>query len=162
MTASSSASCTRCARHCGRSRVSARACWDWHLKAVRTTCGSRRRPAIIESLVAEGCEIQAYDPAAGQRAREVLGTKGVRYVDSVYAAAENADALLLLAEWEEFRSIDLARVRELLHYPIVIDGRNLFDPETMREHGFLYLSVGRPDVRLKEEKVQGTAAADQA
>jgi UDPglucose 6-dehydrogenase len=80
----------------------------------------------------------------------------------VYAAAENADALLLLAEWEEFRSIDLARVRELLHYPIVIDGRNLFDPETMREHGFLYLSVGRPDVRLKEEKVQGTAAADQA
>ncbi len=118
--------------------------------------------AIIESLVAEGCKIQAYDPAASQRARKVLGTNGVRYVDSAYAAAENADALLVLTEWEEFRNVDLARVRELLRYPIVIDGRNLFDPETMREHGFLYLSVGRPEVRLKEEKVQSATSTDQA
>ena len=108
--------------------------------------------AIVESLIAEGCEIQAYDPVAGERAREILGTKGIRYVDSAYAAAENADALLVLTEWEEFKTIDLSRVRELLRYPIVIDGRNLFDPETMREHGFKYLSVGRPDVPLREGK----------
>jgi UDPglucose 6-dehydrogenase len=116
--------------------------------------------AIIESLVAEGCEIQAYDPAACERAREILGTKGIRYVDSAYAAAESADALLVLTEWEEFKSVDLARVKELLRYPIVIDGRNLFDPGTMREHGFIYLSVGRPDVSLKEVKVQRAKAAD--
>ncbi len=115
--------------------------------------------AVIESLVAEGCEIQAYDPAAGEGAREILGDKGVRYVDSAYAAAENADALLVLTEWEEFKRVDLGRVRELLRYPIVIDGRNLFDPETMREHGFMYLSVGRPDVLLKEVKVRKAAAA---
>jgi UDPglucose 6-dehydrogenase len=116
--------------------------------------------AIIESLVAEGCEIQAYDPAASERAREILGTKGVRYVDSAYAAAENSDALLILTEWEEFKSVDLARMRELLRYPIVIDGRNLFDPETMRGHGFMYLSVGRPDVPMKEMNVRRATAAD--
>jgi UDPglucose 6-dehydrogenase len=116
--------------------------------------------AIIESLVAEGCEIQAYDPAAGERAREVLGSKGVRYVDSAYAAAENADALLVLTDWEEFKNVDLARIRKLLRYPIVIDGRNLFDPEIMREHGFMYLSVGRPDVALKEASVRRVTTPD--
>jgi UDPglucose 6-dehydrogenase len=116
--------------------------------------------AIIESLVAEGCEIQAYDPAANERAREILGTRNIRYVDSAYAAAENADALLVLTEWEEFKSVDFARVRELLRYPIMIDGRNLFDPETMREHGFMYLSVGRPDVSFKEVKTRKATAAD--
>ncbi len=86
----------------------------------------------------------------------------MRYVDSAYAAAEDADALLVLTEWEEFKNLDLARIRKLLRYPIVIDGRNLFDPEIMREHGFLYLSVGRPEVPLKEVNVQEATATDQA
>jgi len=63
-------------------------------------------------------------------------------------------------EWEEFKNVNLARVGELLRYPIIIDECNLFDPETMREHGFMYLSVGRPDVSLKEVKVQRAKAAD--
>ena len=60
--------------------------------------------------------------------------------------AKDADALLVLTDWDEFRSLDLAALRKALHYPIVIDGRNLFSPEAMAEHGFIYTSVGRPDV----------------
>jgi UDPglucose 6-dehydrogenase len=102
--------------------------------------------AIVEALLAEGCEIQAYDPAAMERAREVLPAKGISYVDSPYKAAEDANALLVLTEWQEFKDLELKRIRGLLHYAIVIDGRNLFSTDAMREHGFIYLSMGRPDV----------------
>jgi UDPglucose 6-dehydrogenase len=102
--------------------------------------------AIAEALVAEGCEIRAYDPAAAGHAREILGETRVRYVDSAYEAADGADALLILTEWKEFSELDLGRIRQLLRYPIVIDGRNLLEPQRMREQGFLYLSMGRQDV----------------
>ncbi len=101
--------------------------------------------AVIRSLIQEGCKIQAYDPAATANAREVLGTDSIRYASSALEAANGADALLVLTDWEEFRSIDLVRLHEALHYPIVIDGRNLFSPDAMAKHGFLYTSVGRPD-----------------
>ena len=103
--------------------------------------------AIIASLIDEGCRIQAYDPAATEHAREVLGEKNVSYVDSAYAAAADADALLILTEWEEFKHLELSRIHQQLKYPIVIDGRNLLDPEIMLAHGFYYLSIGRPDVQ---------------
>lgn len=119
----------------------------------------RESPAIsiIESLLAEGCEVQAYDPAATARAKDVLPGKGITYMASPYEAAEHADALLVLTEWPEFKELDLARIRGLLHYPIVIDGRNLFSPETMRQHGFIYLSIGRPDVVPNENRPQAAA-----
>jgi UDPglucose 6-dehydrogenase len=115
--------------------------------------------AIVEALVAEGCEIRAFDPAAAARAREILGDKGITYVGSSYEAMEGADALLILTEWQEFKRLDLARVRQLLRYPIVIDGRNLLQPETMRRLGFTYLSMGRPDVVYSGEALPVTAAA---
>jgi UDPglucose 6-dehydrogenase len=120
--------------------------------------------AIINSLLAEGCEVQAYDPAASGRAREILGDKGVHYVESAYDAAADADALLVLTEWQEFKTLDLARLRQTLKYPIVIDGRNLWDPEIMRRHRFIYLSVGRADVMLDEEdsRRQNLAATETA
>ena len=68
----------------------------------------------------------------------------MRYVDELYAAAQDADALLILNDWEEFAELDLSRLHYTLRYPIVIDGRNLYDPETMTENGLTYLSVGRP------------------
>ena len=107
----------------------------------------RESPAIsvIQSLLNEGCKIQAYDPAAGSNARELLGIENIDYVASAMEAARNADALLVLTDWEEFRTIDLARLRELLHYPIVIDGRNMFSVAAMAEHKFIYSSVGRAD-----------------
>jgi UDPglucose 6-dehydrogenase len=118
--------------------------------------------AIVESLIAEGCEMQAYDPAASERAREVLGDKGIRYVGSAYETAQGADALLVLTEWEEFKSLDFARIHKSLRYPIVIDGRNLLDPETMRDHGFIYLSIGRPDVVPSEGKLRSRTAVPEA
>jgi UDPglucose 6-dehydrogenase len=102
--------------------------------------------AVVRSLIQEGCKIQAYDPAAIVNARDLLGEEGIRYCDSAMEAAEGADALLVLTDWDEFRRLDLARLRSALRYPIVIDGRNLFSPEAMAEHGFIYTSVGRPDV----------------
>ncbi|MFY9559535.1 MAG: UDP-glucose/GDP-mannose dehydrogenase family protein [Terriglobales bacterium] len=105
----------------------------------------RESPAIllVQELMREGCRICAYDPAAMDRAQEVLRT-GVEYVAGPYEAASGADALLILTEWEEFASLDLDRLRKLLKYPIIIDGRNLYDPAAMSAHGLSYHSVGRP------------------
>jgi UDPglucose 6-dehydrogenase len=107
----------------------------------------RESPAIeiVKLLLREGCEIRAYDPAAMDRAREVLPADGVLYAESPYAAADGADALLILTEWPEFASLDLSRLKQALTYPIVLDGRNLLDPQAMAAHGFLYHSIGRPD-----------------
>lgn len=105
----------------------------------------RESPAlfIVQTLLREGCIIRAYDPAATERAREVLNSS-VTFTSSPYEAAHDADALLILTEWEEFANLDLARLRQELCYPIVIDGRNLYDPDVMSDQGFTYYSVGRP------------------
>jgi UDPglucose 6-dehydrogenase len=104
----------------------------------------RESPAIllVQALLQEGCEIAAYDPAATQRAREVLNSK-TEFVNSPYDAAVGADALLILTEWEEFATLDLDRLHKQLKYPIVIDGRNLYDPDVMAARGFTYYSIGR-------------------
>jgi UDPglucose 6-dehydrogenase len=104
----------------------------------------RESPAIliVQSLLQEGCKITAYDPAAMERTREVMNS-GIKFVNSAYEAATAADALLILTEWEEFANLDLNRLNTELKYPIVIDGRNLYDPEVMAANGFTYYSVGR-------------------
>lgn len=107
--------------------------------------------AIVQSLIAEGCRVMAYDPAAMKRAAEVLPAATVEFADSSYDVARDADALLILTEWQEFKELDFSQIRDLLRYPIVIDGRNLFLPEKMQELGFIYLSIGRPDVVPQQE-----------
>jgi UDPglucose 6-dehydrogenase len=104
----------------------------------------RESPALflVQALLQEGSKITAYDPAAMERAREVLPS-GVAFANSAYEAARGADALLILTEWEEFANLDLHRLRQELKYAIVIDGRNLYDPEVMAAQGFTYYSVGR-------------------
>jgi UDPglucose 6-dehydrogenase len=104
----------------------------------------RESPALflVQALLQEGSKITAYDPAAMERAQAVIPS-GIAYASSAYEAAHGADALLILTEWEEFANLDLARLRQELKYPIVIDGRNLYDPEVMAAHGFTYYSVGR-------------------
>jgi UDPglucose 6-dehydrogenase len=95
--------------------------------------------------VKEGAIVTAFDPAATDRAKEVIPPSSqVRYVDDAYKAAEDADALLILTDWQEFAELDLDRLHYTLRYPIIIDGRNLYDPATMVERGFTYMSVGRP------------------
>lgn len=104
----------------------------------------RESPAVllIQKLLQEGSTVAAYDPAAIERAREVLPTN-VQFARGPYEAAHDADALLILTEWEEFAALDLDRLSRELKYPIVIDGRNLYSPEVMAAHGFTYYSVGR-------------------
>ena len=104
----------------------------------------RESPAIflVQALVQEGSQIIAYDPAAMARAKEVLPAS-VEYASNAYDAASGADALLILTEWDEFAQLDLARLAKEMRYPIVIDGRNLYDGPVMTEHGFTYYSVGR-------------------
>jgi UDPglucose 6-dehydrogenase len=109
----------------------------------------RESPAfdIINMLLAEGCSISAYDPAAAERAQlELPAGPRMRYVDDPYAAAEDADALLILSDWQEFAELDLDRLHYTLRYPIVIDGRNLYEPQEMLDKGFTYLSIGRPSM----------------
>ena len=107
----------------------------------------RDSPAIdvIKKLLGAGASIAAYDPAAMERAKSVLppGDK-MSYAESLYDAAKNADAVLILTDWKEFANIDFVRLNQQVRFPIVIDGRNLYKPEQMREHGFTYVSVGRP------------------
>ncbi|HWC17285.1 MAG TPA: UDP-glucose/GDP-mannose dehydrogenase family protein [Terriglobales bacterium] len=109
----------------------------------------RESPAIeiIRSLLREQSSIVVYDPAAMDRARQEL-TGDVTYADDPYQAAVGADALLILTDWEEFGTLDLARIKGLLRYPIIIDGRNLYSRDVMQKHGFLYLSVGRATTEL--------------
>jgi UDPglucose 6-dehydrogenase len=109
----------------------------------------RESPAIsiIASVLHEGAKVCVYDPAAAERAREVLPSDCVRYAGSVYEAAEGADALLILTDWDEFTHADYSLIRDLLRYPIIIDGRNLLTLERMKELGITYFSMGRPDVR---------------
>jgi UDPglucose 6-dehydrogenase len=125
----------------------------------------RESPAIeiVKSLLKEGCEIRAFDPAATERAQEVLPREGMTYVTSAYEAATGADALLILTDWPEFAKLDLPRLKQALTYPIVVDGRNLHDPAHMAANGFIYSSVGRADVQPSltrpEPKTEKLAAA---
>ena len=107
----------------------------------------RESPAmlLVQALLQEGCQIAAYDPAAMPRAKEVFHSQ-VEFVSNAYEAARGSDAVLVLTEWEEFTTLDLTRLYNQMKYPIVIDGRNLYDPEVMGAHGFTYYSVGRAPV----------------
>ncbi len=103
----------------------------------------RNAPAVrvIRRLQAEGAKVRAYDPKAMEKAREDL--PDIEYCRDPYQAAEGAEALVILTEWNEFKEMNLERMKEILHQPIVIDGRNIYDPERMAEMGFTYCSVGR-------------------
>ena len=107
----------------------------------------RESPAIamVRMLLREKCEIVAYDPAAMEKAKNEFETGTVHFAKSAYEAASDADALLVLTDWEEFCSLDFDRLRAELRHPIVIDGRNLYYREEMERYGFSYVSVGRPE-----------------
>ncbi len=114
----------------------------------------RESPAIdlVEMFLAEGCTVVAYDPAAMARAQaELPPSNQMLYADGIKEAAADADALLILTDWREFAAMDLEQLHAVMRYPIIIDGRNLYDPQTMTESGFTYLSIGRPSVTAIHE-----------
>jgi len=115
----------------------------------------RESPAIkvIDLLLQEKCEIVAFDPAAMDRARQVLGSR-ISYAPDAYVAAKGADALLVLTEWKEFTNLDLVRIKRLLRSPVVLDGRNLFDRAEMAAAGLNYHSIGRRTLEVAHSFVK--------
>jgi UDPglucose 6-dehydrogenase len=107
----------------------------------------RESPAIdlIKRLLEAGASVTAYDPAAMERAKTKLPPSArMSYASDLYEAANDVDAVMILTDWKEFASIDLVRLNRAVRFPIIIDGRNLYRPQEMLEHGFTYVSVGRP------------------
>ncbi len=117
----------------------------WGLAFKPATDDMREAPAItiLERVLAAGAEVVAYDPEAMHEARRVL-PEAVRYVDRPMEAAKDADLLLLITEWNEFRSPDFTLLKSLMRRPILFDGRNIWDPEELRRLGFEYRCIGRP------------------
>ena len=97
---------------------------------------------LVTALVEGGAKVKAFDPVAMDNAREML-PDGVQYCEDSYDAADGADAMIIVTEWNQFRSLDMERVRSSLKQPVVVDLRNLYDPQRMKEQGFQYSSVGR-------------------
>jgi UDPglucose 6-dehydrogenase len=95
---------------------------------------------IIPALLAMGATVQVYDPQ-GHEARQVL--RGVEFKTGPYEALEGADCAVIITEWDEFRALDLDRMKSIMRRPLVVDLRNIYRPEELRPRGFTYLSVGR-------------------
>lgn len=121
----------------------------WGLSFKPNTDDMREAPALvlIDLLTKEGMRIRAFDPVAGERAKELLkDNKYVEIVDDQYAALEEADALAVITEWNQFRNPDFNRIKKELKAPLIFDGRNLYPPRLMGEMGFAYFSIGRKTV----------------
>jgi UDPglucose 6-dehydrogenase len=96
---------------------------------------------LLEHLLAEGAVVKAYDPIAMEKARRQF--PAACYARNAYEAAEETDAVLVVTEWNEFKQLDMERIRRSMNQPILFDGRNIYDPERMRRLGFLYYGIGR-------------------
>jgi UDPglucose 6-dehydrogenase len=116
----------------------------WGLSFKPRTDDMREAPAIplIEGLLNGGARVQAYDPEAIPCAKRIFGAR-ISYASGNYDALKGADAMALVTEWNEFRRPDFSRMRTLMGTPVIFDGRNIYDPAQMREHGFTYYSIGR-------------------
>ncbi len=119
----------------------------WGLAFKPNTDDIRDAPAIqmLEALLKLGVKVRTTDPAAIRNTRDLFGER-IEYSDDPLATVEGADALLLVTEWPEFRSPNFLRIRSTMRRPLVLDGRNIYDPSMMRDLGFEYHSIGRPPV----------------
>ena len=115
----------------------------WGLAFKPKTDDMREAPSIviIKQLQEEGAKIKAFDPEAQETAKKIL--KDVEYTKDIYDAVKDADALVIATEWNEFRSVDKNKIKQLLKQPNIIDGRNVYDPREMKEAGFNYIGIGR-------------------
>jgi UDPglucose 6-dehydrogenase len=120
----------------------------WGLAFKPNTDDVREAPShyLINKLLAKGVTICAYDPEAIETTKVVLGDK-IKYASHAYDALKDADALIIVTEWNEFRTPDFDKIKNLLKAPVIFDGRNLYDTEKMRELKFTYYSIGRTSIR---------------
>ncbi len=116
----------------------------WGLAFKPRTDDMREAPSrtLIETLLEEGATVQAYDPEAVESAKRLFGDS-ITYARRSYDALVGADALALVTEWNEFREPDFERMKALMRRPLIVDGRNIYNPEAVRGHGFTYVSIGR-------------------
>jgi len=121
----------------------------WGLAFKPNTDDLRSSVAIdlVADMLKEKAHVTVYDPKAMDKAREVEAIAGAKFASSTVEAAEGAEALIIATEWSEFANVDLEEVKKKMTTPIVFDGRNLFDPETMAKLGFHYHSIGRASVK---------------
>lgn len=119
----------------------------WGLAFKPNTDDIREAPALylIDALLKEGASISAFDPEAMANVKRSIGDV-ITYARNQYDALEDADALLIATEWSEFRTPDFEMVIEKLKHKVIFDGRNLFDVNFMRDQGFHYFSIGRPQI----------------
>lgn len=120
----------------------------WGLAFKPNTDDIREAPSIklIKQLLTKGAAISAYDPEAKETTKAILGKK-IIYTENAYKALEHADALIIVTEWNEFRTPDFSRIKTLLKKPVIFDGRNLYDLDKMKSNNFIYYSVGRVPVK---------------
>ncbi|MBI4502704.1 MAG: UDP-glucose/GDP-mannose dehydrogenase family protein [Gemmatimonadetes bacterium] len=116
----------------------------WGLAFKARTDDMRESPAVdlIQGLLQTGARVRAHDPAALKAARGIFGDR-ITYAEHAYEAVAGADALVIVTEWLEFRNPDFSRLKKLLRRPIIVDGRNLYDPEKLQNLGFHYVGLGR-------------------
>lgn len=105
---------------------------------------------IIHLLKNEGAHVKAYDPQAMENAARVL--ENVTLCDNPYEVATNADALVLATEWNEFKQLDFGRLKSLMKQPVILDGRNLWDSESLAAQGFIYMGIGRGNLTYKRNQ----------
>lgn len=99
---------------------------------------------IMAELNAEGAQLTAYDPIAMENARQAC--QAYHYCKDPYMAAEDADAIVIVTEWNEFKFLDFDRLKHIMRVPLIFDGRNMFDPERIRSKGFEYHCIGRATI----------------
>ena len=116
----------------------------WGLAFKPKTDDMREAPAVplINALLEAGAVVTAYDPEAIKVARAIFDTR-VDFKEKSYEALAGADALAIVTEWHEFREPDWTRIKKMLKAPVVFDGRNIYNPQQMKAHGFTYFSIGR-------------------
>ncbi len=129
-------------RHIGDLKQRTIAVWGLSFKAE--TDDVRESPALVlvEALLCAGAKVQVHDPAAMKSAARQLGSR-VTYANHAYDALNGADALAIATEWLEYRNPDFAKIKSLLNRPLIVDGRNLYDPIKLGRLGFTYDSIGR-------------------
>lgn len=117
----------------------------WGIAFKPKTDDIREAPSldIIKNITKEGGKVHAFDPEATENAKKIFHSS-VRYAITPYEALKNADALIIITEWNTFRELDKEKMKSLMKNPIIVDARNMYDPEEIRSQGFTYFSVGRP------------------
>ena len=96
---------------------------------------------IIKALEKEGASVKAYDPVATERAKMIM--PNIEYCSNPYDVAKGVDAIVLVTEWDEFKELDMQKIKAAMRQPVLVDGRNVLEPEKMRQLGFIYTGIGR-------------------